>query len=335
MTTSSCRRRGSPASASFLARSALAWWLSLLVALASAGLVGCEPGDRVPARSPKPAPCPPPPEPAQQAVVVGTIGKLHMVESRYPLSRLGDVLSAFKPDLVLLGVRVDAFRADHLEDASFEMTYAGYLARRHGAYVEPIDWFRDQDLGVAPTAVEPWDAAETARKETELLAQPRLLTFEQANARELLEKLLVATGAEARHRAGDPVGSRRRGWIQELTVSAVTRHDRPKRVLAFVDVVDRPVVDLALHGMGYATRSPSDVLAKSKDVMLGDVPADVLGAYRAQLGRAKERVEASKGGERAFWAERAQVLGVVVDKRAACCVPQSTLAAPTSPAKQP
>ncbi|NVL67784.1 hypothetical protein, partial [Escherichia coli] len=96
---------------------------ALLLTLVGIGALGCEPSERVPARGPKAPPCPPPPEPAYQATVVGTIGKMHMVESRYPLSKLGDVLATFKPDLVLVGVRVDPFREGHLEDAPFEMTY--------------------------------------------------------------------------------------------------------------------------------------------------------------------------------------------------------------------
>src|SRR4051812_8332827 len=103
-----------------LLRSAL---LALAFSTSAVALGGCDPEDRVPAKSPKAKPCPPPPEPAYQAEVVGTIGKYHLVESRYPLSRLGDAFAAFKPDLVLVAVRVDPFREGHLEDASFEMTY--------------------------------------------------------------------------------------------------------------------------------------------------------------------------------------------------------------------
>lgn len=300
--------------------------LTALAALAlAASSVGCDPADRVPARSAKPAPCPPPPEPTYQAVVVGTIGKLHLVESRYPLSRLGDVLTAFKPDLVLLAVRVDPFREDRLEDASFEMTYASHLAKQHGAYLEPIDWFREQDFGAAPAPVEPWDAAEIAKKETSVLSEPRLFTFEAANGADMAQRILLATAAESRYRAGDPAGSRRRGYVQNLTLTAVARHDRPKRVLAFVDVLDRPTVDGALHTAGYTTKLPSDVVAKAKEVMIGDLPPEVLAAYRAQHARAKEQVAKATGPAHAFWAEREKVLGVVVEKKAACCVTQAAL----------
>src|SRR3954447_23171593 len=114
-------------------------FLALIVLSLAAGPSACDPAatERAPARAPKVPPCPPPPEPAYQAAVVGTIGRMHMVESRYPLSKLGDVLAAFKPDLLLIAVRVDPFREGHLEDTSFEMTYVNALAMQHGVAVEP------------------------------------------------------------------------------------------------------------------------------------------------------------------------------------------------------
>ena len=296
------------------------------VAASGAVVLGCDPSERVPARGPKAPPCPPPPEPTYQATVVGTIGKMHMVESRYPLSRLGDVLASFKPDLVLVAVRVDPYREGHLEDASFEMTYVANLARQHGVAVEPIDWFREQDLGAPPTPVEPWDEAEIAKKEADVLAQPRLYNFEAANASELAEKVLLATDAEARHRSGDPLVSRRHAWMQQLAGSAVQRNGRPKRVLAYVDVLDRPTVDMLLHGVGYTMKEPVAMAAKSKDELIADIPSDVMNEWRAQLDRTRSRVAGAKTApEKAFWADRQRTLQVVVDKHAACCVTQAAL----------
>jgi hypothetical protein len=308
---------------------ALALVAVLGAAVASSTLVlGCEPGERVPAREPKPRPCPPPPEPTYQATVVGTIGKMHMVESRYPLSKLGDVLASFKPDLVLVAVRVDPYREGHLEDASFEMTYVANLAKQHGAAVEPIDWFREQDLGAPPAPVDPWDEAEIAKREAEVLVAPKLYNFDVANGSDLAEKVLLATDAEARHRGGNPLVSRRHAWMQQLAGSAVSRNGRPKRVLAYVDVLDRPFVDHLLHGVGYTMKEPVAVAAKSKDEIIADIPIDVMNDWRAQLQRTASHVSAAKSpAEKAFWADRERTLSVVVDKHAACCVPQSSLAA--------
>jgi hypothetical protein len=292
------------------------------------GLVGCEPSERVPARGPKAPPCPPPPEPAYQAAVVGTIGKMHLVESQYPLSKLGDVLAAFKPDLVLVAVRVDPFHEGRLEDASFEMTYVANLAKQHGVSVEPIDWFREQDLGAPATAVEPWDEAEIARKEAEVLTLPRLYNFERANGAELEEKVLLATDAEARHRSGDPPVTKRHAWMQHLSASAVSRHGRPKRVLAYVDVLDRPTVDLLLHGVGYTMKEPVAVASKSKEEIIADIPGEVMSEWKAQLDRTRTRIDAAKTpAEKAFWSDRQRTLQVALDKRATCCVSQAALVA--------
>ncbi len=296
----------------------------LLAATLAAWTTACGPDVH---EKPKAPPCPAPPEPALQSVVVGTIGKMHMVESRYGLARLGDVFAAFKPDLVLVGVRVDAFRQDGLEDASFEMTYVHHLAKTRGVPVEPIDWFREADLTAPPAPLEPYDVAEIEKREAELLHAPRLYTFEQANSTELEEKVLLATAAASRYRGGDPLAARRRAWIQHLAADAVGRHGKPKRVLAFVDVLDRPVVDLVLRGVGYDARTALDVVTKAKEVLAeADIPGEVLDRYRAQLVRAKDRADKTSGPEKSFWEERARVLEVVVDKKATCCVTQSALA---------
>jgi hypothetical protein len=310
----------------FLALAALG---ALTTLGAAAALVACgPPGDRPEPRTAKDKErlCPPPPEPERQAAVVGTIGPLHLVESQYPLSRLGDVLAAFKPDLVLVQARVEAFRDSRLEEASFETTYVTYLARQRGIAVEPIDWFREQDLGAAPLPVDPWDESEIARREADVLAESRLLTFDKANADDMRERTMLATFAEARHRSGDPIGSRRRAWIQSLAASAVTRHGRPKRVLAFVDVFDRPPVDMVLLELGYTARSPVDIAAKAKEVMMTDVPPDVVADWKAQLGRVEERLAKATGADKAFWGAHERALAVAVERRGACCVTEAALA---------
>ena len=296
--------------------------LGAAFAVAALALAACgEPPPKKPAKYA----CPPPPEPTHQSVVVGTIGKLHLVESRYPLSKLGDVIVALKPDLVLLGVRVDAYREGHLEDGSFEMTYVQHVAKQRGIEIEPIDWFREQDLGVTPPAVEPWDEAEIAKREAAVLGEPRLFTFEQANGNELEAKIFLAFGAEQRHRNGNGVVTRRQANLQSLVASAIARHDKPKKVVAFVDVFDRPTVDLAIRALGYDARTPAEAMAKSKDGIIPDIPPEVVAEWKAQLDRAHAKTTGAEGPAKGFWAEREQVLKVAVERKAACCVTQAAL----------
>lgn len=286
-------------------------------------LAGCEGGGRpMVAAAPQ---CPAPIESDKQLVVVGTIGKLHMAEAKYPLAKLGDVMSNFKPDLVLLGVRADAFREGNYEDASFEMTYLAALAKNRAIPAEGIDWFREQDLVAPLPAVDPAGDAENAKRAAEILARPKLYPFEQANGTELAESIYLATIAEQRYRGGNAPWTRRAAWIGHHAVDAIVKHKKPKKVLAFVDVFDRPTVLLALGAVGYESRDPVVVSKQSSEVMVSDLPPEVLSQYKNQLGRVRDKIEKAKGPEKAFWQEREKILEVVVDKRAACCVPTTAL----------
>jgi hypothetical protein len=113
--------------------------------------------------------------------------------------------------------------------------------------------------------------------------------------------------------------------MEHLAIDAVTRHKKPKKVLAFVDVFDRPTVMLALGAMGYESRDPVVVSKQANEQMMSDLPPEVLSQYKNQLGRVREKIEKTKGPDKAFWQEREKILEVVVDKRAACCVPTTAL----------
>jgi hypothetical protein len=272
-------------------------------------IAGCEGGGARPRVAAAP-PCPAPVEADKQVIVVGTIGKLHMAEAKYPIAKLGEVMSAFKPDLVLLAVRPDPFRESNYEDASFEMTYVAALAKNRAIPAEGIDWFREQDLVATLPAVDPPTEAENARLGAEILARP---------------KLYPLTTSEQRHRGGNAAWSRRAAWIGHLAVAAIAKHKKPKKVLAFVDVFDRPTVTLALGAMGYEARDPVAVTKQSSEQMMSDLPPEVLGQYKNQLNRVRDRIEKAKGAEKAFWQERERTLAVVVEKRAQCCAPTSQL----------
>ena len=180
-------------------------------------------------------------------------------------------------------------------------------------------------MGAPLPAVDPPDAAEDAKRGAEILGRPKLYTFEQANGPELSEAILLAHLSQQRYRGGYAPWTRRSAWMQHLSIDAVTRHKKPKKVLAFVDVFDRPTVSLALTALGYEMRDPVHIAKQSSEVMVSDLPPEVLSQYKNQLGRVHERVEKTKGPEKAFWQEREKVLEVVVDKRAACCVPTTSL----------
>jgi hypothetical protein len=84
-------------------------------------------------------------EPDLVGLVVGTIGRDHLLKDGYPLTKIADIIDVFKPDMILIQVRADAYKQQHLEDASFEMTYVNAVAGTAGVDVQPIDWFKDED----------------------------------------------------------------------------------------------------------------------------------------------------------------------------------------------
>jgi hypothetical protein len=98
------------------------------------------------------------------------------------------------------------------------------------------------------------------------------------------------------------------------------------KVLAVVDVFDRPAIDAVLDGLGYSSRTPVDMLAKSAEALgSGDLPGDLVTTWRTESERAKARAaKAAAPEEKTFWEERARVLDVAVEKKGGCCVTQST-----------
>lgn len=96
-------------------------------------------------------------EPDLVAMVVGTVGRDHITQSGYPLTKIADIIDVFKPDMILLQVRQEPFKKQNLEDASFEMTYVNGVAGTNGVDTEPIDWYRDED--VLPPALPGYSSA--------------------------------------------------------------------------------------------------------------------------------------------------------------------------------
>src|SRR5262245_32830576 len=87
------------------------------------------------ARAPEPASRPaaaPSAALSRQVMVVATIHKGHLLQKRYPLALLCQIIDAYRPDLVMVEIRPEPFRAGHYEDGPFEMTAVTFCARRRG-----------------------------------------------------------------------------------------------------------------------------------------------------------------------------------------------------------
>ena len=267
------------------------------------------------------------PEPALQAMVVGTIDKEHLTTQGYPFSKIGDAFDAFKPDLVLVQVRPDAAKDNKLEDAPIEQTYVNDIVGSRGIDMEPIDWFREIELGIPLPSAESTDV-EAYKRDAGWLDTYEPMTFEQANSRETSEKILVALNARARYLGGNALWEKRQAWIQHNAAEAMKKHKGVRRVMVVIQVMHRPELEMYLQNMGAVIRNAADIVSKASETReAGAVPATVVTQWKQELNRLKEKLEnvPKKGPERLPIAAKIAVLQVAVDKAGACCVPPSLL----------
>ena len=214
---------------------------------------------------------------------------MHMVESRYPLSKLGDVLAAFKPDLVLVAVRVDAVPRGPPRGRLVRDDVRGeprQAARRLGRADRLVPRAGPRRRRRARRAVgRGGDRAEGGRRSSAAAAL-HVRAGERRRARRRR-----CSSRPAPRRAIAPAIR----WPRAVTHGSSTsprapssRHGRPKRVLAYVDVLDRPAVDLAARtASATRRRSPRDRHRKAKEEMIGDIPPDVMGDVEGRSSSAR------------------------------------------------
>lgn len=244
-----------------------------------------------------------------EVMVVGTEHGGHVTEPGYPMSTLGSILEAYRPDLVLVEIRPEAFAAGRYEDGPIEMSYVTLVAKKHGVAVEPIDWWRDMDLGKKPPVFDR-DGDELFEhdfgKEAEAL--DRYGTFEELNSPERARRWLAMRNAQTRLGAGEGVTwARRQAWFHHLAREAIAKH-RARRVLAFVGFAHRPELEAYLVENGMHAHNPR-VLPRKE----ATVPPEVVTFWR----EGAERLRKTKGFEKkaASW-ERA------IQLRGGCCTKQ-------------
>jgi len=293
---------------------------SFAAAAASLAAVGCTPTQHHTSSPSEPARASTP-EPDLQGMVIGTIDKDHLVQSAYPLARLGDAFDAFKPDLVLIQVRPDGYRKHELEEGPFEMTYVNQVAGARGIDTEPIDWYLDNEVAI-PALPDPGDA-DALKLETGWLDAMPPPTFDQANGLELMLKVRDALDARARYLHGNPAWARRVGWIRHNAIEAMNKH-KPRKVMAYVNILLRPALQELLASMGAVMRDPVDVVKHATEAREGTVPVPVLDEWRRSLDRMRDRLP-RKGPERLPMLGKIQVWEVAVQKNGICCVPANLL----------
>ncbi len=271
-----------------------------------------------------------PPEPPNKGMVLASIHEFHLANSGFPFSRLGDVLDAYRPDMILVDTPPEALKGEHPEDASIELEYIKYVASTRSTELVSIAPDRE-DTPIAPKP-EKGDEDALAR-EAGFLSDPQAnnLTFEQANGVEGTLKLDAALNARKRYLVGDPDFVRREAWL-EHTVDKVLTDKQPKRVLVVVDPINRAPLEAHLYLRGLGMANPVKVVAQSKEKRdESAVPSTVLSAWTERLNALQNRLHRLRPGADRSWLEyKVNVFQIAVDKHGSCCVSLDMLQLPNS-----
>jgi hypothetical protein len=298
-------------------RKALAIWTAALML----GLVACA---RAPEAEPRPAVPKAASSTGRQAMVVATIHKGHLLQERYPLGVLCQIISTYRPDLVMVEIRPEAFAAGHYEDGPFEMTAVAFCARHAGAVVAPIDWWLESDMSAEAPPQSPEDEkalnAELAR-----LPEPAWPPFEVVNSRAELQRGLELVNAEARYLGGNGVWTRRQAWFHHRALEALER-THAKRALAFVGFNHAPELAAFLTAFAYQPVSPLSLGLSEPERFNQPMPDDVVAAWRDGTTRIRASMDAAQGVAKQRYAAKVAYFDVAVARAGKCCVREADLA---------
>jgi hypothetical protein len=281
------------------------------------GLITCVPPEK-PAQS-APKECPkPPPEPDMYAMVISTVHEYHLVTSGYPLSKIGDAMDAFRPDLTVIDEMPDVMK-ERPEEASVETEYVKYIAGTRASDVEPIAPARvdpDVEFKVDPAddaALKPFD---------DFMDTLLGMSFEEANSHETTIKIMNAHNARQRLAKGEPNYTRREAWLEKGLDDVIARR-HPKRIMVVVDGSHRPAIEAHLREIGAGIKQPVEMVRASKESREENtVPPLVIKAWTQQLDRLRDRLSRMKKDtpQRQWLQTQANILQAAVDRNGQCCV---------------
>ncbi|MCD6498137.1 MAG: hypothetical protein J7M25_07535 [Deltaproteobacteria bacterium] len=275
-----------------------------------------------------------------QVMVVGTIHKEHLVNKKYPLQVFEALMDTWKPDLVLVEIRPDAFAKGHYEDGPFEMAYITWLAKARHIAVVPIDWYRASDVK-APTA------ADMAAERKVMSAVGPLFKnisgipgFAQIHDQKVTRSILQAINARNRLRSGTPIWNRRQAWMEFQATHAIWQH-RPKRVAVFVGFQHRPEMLAYLTQLGAVAVNPAKYLRtigfSIQELARRPISNQVIALWQEGLVRLRKQVAQTTGFLQCSLRQKARYFQVALVQQGRCCVQQRSLraACPSGERKAP
>ncbi len=261
-----------------------------------------------------------PPEPPVKGMVLATIHQFHLANTAYPFSRIGDVLDAYRPDLIMVDVGQETLKGTHPEDGPIDLEYIKYIASTRSTEVVPIG-LDSEDPPIAPRADK--SDEDALAKEGGPLDSPTAmnLSFEDANGVDPGKKLLSQLNARTRYVKGNPDWARHEAWL-EYAADKIMDEKKPKRVLAIVDPFFRPSLEAHFYAMGMGIKNPVKMATESPDKRdETQIPTVVLSTWHDHLSALQNRVHRLKAGADRSWLEwKVNVFQLAVDRHGTCCV---------------
>jgi hypothetical protein len=258
------------------------------------------------------------------AIVIGTAHKGHPLVADYPMTKLADVLTSYMPDLVLVEIRPEAFELGHFEDGPIEMSYVTLTARAMGIAVEPIDWWRDEDLGASAPDT---DADGARRYETEFGSLEQKIesfaSFADLNSAERAHDFLRVENARARFGIGyEPGWHRRQSWFHEQARLAIEKH-HAGRVAAFVGFEHRPELEMFLAAFGESITAPASLVFSKSPATT--VSPQIVAFWREGIARLRAELAVAPESAQAPLKSKIRYWEVAIERSGACCVDEKSL----------
>jgi len=227
-------------------------------------------------------------ENARMALTIGTLHKAHLTEATYPVQTLRFIIEQYKPDLVLVEIRPEAFARGNLEDGAFEMTYAALVAQQAGIPVAPIDQWTEAEQQKELSERVNKNKEKQFKEELEKIQDKK--GYKSAFVRLHSPNAMVAQARIINLRArifdGNPSWEKRQAWFHYHADQAIQKY-QAKRVLAFVGYEHRSQLDSHLRDTGFRIADPLRYDTRFQDLEMC-VPAPVLTKWQEGVTRLRK-----------------------------------------------
>jgi hypothetical protein len=202
------------------------------------------------------------------------------------------------------------------------MSYVTLFSQERGIAVEPIDWWRETDIGADLQGDA--DGERAFEHDFGALAEQtdRFDTFEALNSRERALAFLRIENGRARYGVGDGIAwHRRQAWFHFRATRAIEQH-RAHRVAAFVGFAHRAELEAYLVATGVFPVSPVHVPTAVPDAR---VPPRIVSFWRSALVRMRDtRPSLPPPAQRAL-DRKLRAWELATEREGTCCADERVL----------